>query len=275
MVEVIPVSDPNAATMAQRIMQYQAVIQLAQQAPQIYNLPQLHRQMIEVLGVKNADKLVPTKDDQKPRDPISENMAFLRGEPTKAFIYQDQDAHIQAHQSFMQDPSMAAAMGQNPMAQQMQAAIMAHIAEHLAFKYRKDVEEQVGVPLPNPDSDLPEDVEVQLSRLVAQGSQQLMQKNAAQAQQQQNQQMQQDPLVQIQQAELQIKQSDVQRKTQKDQSDAQIAMQKLQIEKQRIEAEIQREGKRIQSQELQAKARIESEVTMRQLEMMNRPNKGE
>jgi len=266
MVEVIPVSDPNSSTMAQRIMQYQAVIQLAQSAPQIYNLPQLHRQMIEVLGIRNADKLVPTKDDQQPRDPISENMAFLRGEPTKAFIYQDQDAHIQAHQSFMQDPSIAATIGQNPMAQQMQAAIMAHIAEHLAFKYRKDVEAQVGVPLPNPDTDLPEDVEVQLSRLVAQGSQQLMQQNMAKAQQQQAQQAQQDPLVQMQQQELQIKQADVQRKTQKDQIDAQIAMQKLQLEKQRIDGEIAQGMKRIQSQELQTKARIETDMAKQQMD---------
>jgi hypothetical protein len=247
-------------------MQYQAVIQLAQSAPQIYNLPQLHRQMIEVLGIRNADKLVPTKDDQQPRDPISENMAFLRGEPTKAFIYQDQDAHIQAHQSFMQDPSIAATIGQNPMAQQMQAAIMAHIAEHLAFKYRKDVEAQVGVPLPNPDTDLPEDVEVQLSRLVAQGSQQLMQQNMAKAQQQQAQQAQQDPLVQMQQQELQIKQADVQRKTQKDQIDAQIAMQKLQLEKQRIDGEIAQGMKRIQSQELQTKARIETDIAKQQMD---------
>jgi len=275
MVEVIPVSDPNAATMAQRIMQYQAVIQLAQSAPQIYNLPQLHRQMIEVLGVKNADKLVPVKDDQQPRDPISENMAFLRGEPTKAFIYQDQDAHIQAHQSFMQDPMIAATIGQNPMAQQMQAAIMAHIAEHLAFKYRKDVEEQVGVPLPNPDAELPEDVEVQLSRLVAQGSQQLMQKNSAQAQQAQAQQQAQDPLIQIQQAELQVKQADVQRKTQKDQVDSQLAMQKLQLEKQKIEAEILRESKRLQSQELQTKARIQADMTARQLDAITKPRKAE
>jgi hypothetical protein len=190
----------------------------------------------------------------------------LRGEPTKAFIYQDQDAHIQAHQSFMQDPSIAATIGQNPMAQQMQAAIMAHIAEHLAFKYRKDVEAQVGVPLPNPDTDLPEDVEVQLSRLVAQGSQQLMQQNMAKAQQQQAQQAQQDPLVQMQQQELQIKQADVQRKTQKDQIDAQIAMQKLQLEKQRIDGEIAQGMKRIQSQELQTKARIETDIAKQQMD---------
>jgi hypothetical protein len=199
MVDVIPVSDPNSSTMAQRIMQYQAVIQLSAQAPQIYDLPNLHRQMIEVLGIKNADKLVPVKGDQQPRDPISENMAFLKGEPTKAFIYQDHEAHITAHQSFMQDPMMAATIGQNPMAQQMQAAIMAHIAEHLAFNYRQKVEEQVGVPLPPPDAELPEDIEVQLSRMVAQGSAQLLKENMAKAQQQQAQQQAQDPIIQMQQ----------------------------------------------------------------------------
>ena len=260
MVEVIPVSDPNSSTMAQRIMQYQAVIQLAAQAPQIYNLPNLHRQMIEVLGIKNADKLVPTPDDQTPRDPISENMAFLKGEPTKAFIYQDHEAHITAHQTFMQDPKIAATIGQNPMAQQMQAAIMAHIAEHLAFQYRKDVEAQVGVPLPAPDEKLPEDVEVQLSRLVAQGSKQLMQKNAAEAQQQQAQQQAQDPMVQMQQQELQIKQAEVQRKAQKDQQENAIAQEKLQLERDRIEVEATKEMQRIQSQEKQTSAKIQSTV---------------
>jgi len=219
MVDVIPVSDPNSSTMAQRIMQYQAVIQLSAQAPQIYDLPNLHRQMIEVLGIKNADKLVPVKGDQQPRDPISENMAFLKGEPTKAFIYQDHEAHITAHQSFMQDPMMAATIGQNPMAQQMQAAIMAHIAEHLAFNYRQKVEEQVGVPLPPPDADLPEDIEVQLSRMVAQGSAQLLKENMAKAQQQQAQQQAQDPIIQMQQQELQIKAKEVGIKEQKVQAD--------------------------------------------------------
>lgn len=260
MVEVIPVSDPNSATMAQRIMQYQAVIQLAQQAPQIYNLPMLHRQMIEVLGVKNADKLVPTEDDQTPRDPISENMAFLKGEPTKAFIYQDHEAHIAAHQSFMQDPKIAATIGQNPMAQQMQAAIMAHIAEHLAYQYRKNVEAEVGVPLPAPNERMPEDIEVQLSRLVAQGSAQLLQKNQAEAAQQQAQQQAQDPIVQMQQAELQIKQAEVQRKTQKDQRDAELAQEKLQLERDRIEVEASKEVQRIQSQEKQTSAKIQSTV---------------
>ena len=236
MVEVIPVSDPNSATMAQRIMQYQAVIQLAQQAPQIYNLPQLHRQMIEVLGVKNADKLVPVEDDQTPKDPISENMAFLNGKPNKAFIYQDHDAHIAAHATFMQNPAIAQMMGQNPMAQQMQAAIMAHIAEHLAFQYRKQIEEQLGVPLPPPDEQLPEDVEVQLSRLVAQAAVQLTQQQMAMAQQQQAQQMAQDPLVQMQQAELQIKAQEAQTKAQKVQGDLAIKQAELQLKAQQLAA---------------------------------------
>lgn len=226
-VEVIPVSDPNSATMAQRIMQYQAVVQLSQSAPQIYDLPQLHRQMIEVLGIKNADKLVPVDEDMKPRDPISENMAFLNGKPTKAFIYQDHDAHIAVHNSLIQDPLMMAQIGQNPQAQKLMAEIQAHIAEHLAFAYRKKVEEQLGVPMPNPDEDLPQDVEVQLSRLVAQAAQQLLAQNKAQAQQQQAQQQMQDPLVQLQQAELQVKQAEVERKKAKDQLDAQIKAQEL------------------------------------------------
>jgi len=228
-VDVIPVSDPNSATMAQRIMQYQAVIQLAQQAPQIYDLPQLHRQMIEVLGIKNADKLVPTVDDQNPKDPISENMGFLKGEPTKAFIYQDQDAHIAAHTSFMKDPMIAAQMGQNPQAQTMMAAIQAHIAEHLAFSYRRKIEEQMGVPLPPPGEQLPEQVEVQLSQLVAQASTQLLNANVAQARQAQAQQMQQDPLVQMQQAELQIKAKDAETKLLKARGDLQLKAEELSL----------------------------------------------
>ena len=226
-VDVIPVSDPNSATMAQRIMQYQAVIQLAQQAPQIYDLPQLHRQMIEVLGIKNADKLVPTEDDEKPKDPISENMGFLKGEPTRAFIYQDQDAHIAVHTTFMKDPMIAAQMGQNPMAQQMMAAIQAHIAEHLAFSYRRKIEEQMGVPLPPPGEQLPEQVEVQLSQLVAAASAQLLNANMAQAQQQQAQQMAQDPLVQMQQADLQIKAQDAKTKELKVRGELQIKAEEL------------------------------------------------
>jgi hypothetical protein len=256
MVEVIPVSDPNSSTMAQRIMQYQAVIQLAQQAPQIYNLPNLHRQMIEVLGVKNAEKLVPIEDDQTPRDPISENMAFLNGEPTKAFIYQDHDAHIAAHSTFMQDPMIAQQMGQNPMAQQMMGAIQAHIAEHLAYLYRKKIEEQLGVALPKPNAQLPEDVEVQLSQLVAQASAQLLQQNMAMAQQQKNQQLAQDPILQMQQAELQIKQQEAQTRAQKMQADIQLNQQKLQLEQARVAADLQKENTRVTAQERQADKKI-------------------
>lgn len=231
-VEVIPVSDPNSSTMAQRIMQYQAVIQLSQSAPQIYDLPQLHRQMIEVLGVRNADKLVPVEDDMKPRDPVSENMAFLNGKPTKAFIYQDHDAHIAVHSSLMQDPLMAAQIGQNPQAQKMQAEIQAHIAEHLAFSYRKKVEEQLGVPMPKPDEDLPEDVEVQLSRLVAQASQQVLAQSKGQAAQQQAQQQAQDPLIQMQQQELQIRQQDAETKKIKVLGDLQLRSEELGLKSQ-------------------------------------------
>ena len=258
-VEVIPVSDPNSSTMAQRIMQYQAVMQLAQQAPQIYNLPVLHRQMIEVLGVKNAEKLVPVDDDQKPRDPISENMAFLNGEPTKAFIYQDHDAHIAVHSTFMQDPMIAQQMGQNPMAQQMMGAIQAHIAEHLAYLYRRKIEEQLGTALPAPNEELPEETEVQLSQLVAQASAQLLQQNMAMAQQQKSQQLQQDPLIQMQQAELQIKQQEAQTRAQKTQADIQLAQEKLKLDAQRMQIDMQKEQQRVASQERQSTERVSAQ----------------
>jgi hypothetical protein len=230
LVEIIPVSDPNSSTMAQRIMQYQAVIQLAQSAPQIYNLPHLHRQMIEVLGVKNADKLVPIDDDQKPRDPISENMAFLNGKPTKAFIYQDHEAHIAVHSTFMQDPMIAAAMGQSPMATQMQAAIQAHIAEHLGYAYRVKIQERLGAPLPTPDVELSPELEVQLSRVVAQAAQQLLTINKGQAAQQQAQQQAQDPILQMQMQELQIKKQDADTKSRKADADIALNREKLTLE---------------------------------------------
>ena len=255
MVEVIPVSDPNSSTMAQRIMQYQAVIQLSQSAPQIYDLPQLHRQMIEVLGVRNAEKLVPIEDDMKPRDPVSENMAFLNGKPTKAFIYQDHDAHIAVHMALMQDPLMAAQIGQNPQAQKMMAEIQAHVAEHLAFAYRKKVEEQLGVPMPKPDEDLPEDVEVQLSRLVAQASQQVLAQSKGQAAQQQAEQQAQDPLFQIQQQELQIKMKDAAIKEQKVQGDLAIRGAEVQLKAQEA-ANHQGEDTAL------AAARMQQEMTM-------------
>jgi len=259
-VEVIPVSDPNSSTMAQRIMQYQAVIQLAAQAPQIYDLPQLHRQMIEVLGIKNADKLVPTTDDQTPRDPVSENMAFLNGKPTRAFIYQDHEAHIASHNSFMQDPTIAAQIGQNPLAQKIQSSVMAHIAEHLAFQYRRQVEEQLGVPLPAPDSELPEDLEVELSRLVAEGSAQVLQANKAKASQKQAEQAAQDPLVQIQQAELQIKGQEAATKAKKVDADIQKDMANLQLQTQKAQDQKEIELARIQTQEKQNNQKVQVDL---------------
>ena len=260
LVEVIPVSDPNSSTMAQRIMQYQAVMQLSTQAPQIYNLPMLHRQMIEVLGVKNADKLVPTDEDEVPLDPVSENMGFLNGKPTKAYIFQDQDAHIAVHTTFMKDPMIMAQIGQNPMGQKIMAQAQAHISEHLAFSYRKKIEEQLGVPLPPPGQQMDQQFEVQLSQLVAKAATQLLQNNMAQAQQQQAQQQAQDPLVQMQQQELQIKGQDLQRKAAKDQADNQIAAAKLQLEAQRIQAENQREQARLASSNMQNEQKIKADV---------------
>ena len=236
MVSVIPVSDPNSATMAQRIMQYQAVIQLAQGAPQIYNLPVLHRQMIEMLGIKNADKLVPIDDDQTPRDPVSENMSFLTGQPTKAFIYQDHDAHIAVHTSMMQDPMVMGQLGQNPMAQQIQGAIMAHIAQHLAFQYRQKLQEQLGATLPPPDAALDEQTEVQVSKLVAQAATQLLQMDKAKAAQQQALQQAQDPIIQMQQAELQIKQQETQIKAQKVQGELALKQAELQLKAQEMQS---------------------------------------
>jgi hypothetical protein len=247
LVTVIPVSDPNAATMAQKIVQYQAVLQLAQGAPQIYNMPQLHRQMLEVLGIRNPQKLIPLPEDKKPKDPISENMDVINGKPLKAFIYQDQDAHITAHTNFMKDPLTAKTIGQNPQAQVMMAALQAHIAEHFGFKYRQLIEQQLGAPLPYLEEDedtIPEEYEVQISRLIAQASAQLLQQNQAQASQEQAQQQQQDPIIQMQQQELQIKMQDVQRKAQKDQVDAQLKGQQLQIDRERIQAQVDIEGQK-------------------------------
>jgi len=247
LVDVIPVSDPNAATMAQKIVQYQAVIQLSQQAPQIYDLPQLHRQMLDVLGIKNAQKLVPLPDDEMPKDPVSENMAALKGMPMKAFIYQDQQAHIATHQTFMQDPLIMKTIGQNPQANMIMASMQAHIAEHLGFHYRQLIEKQMGVPLPGPEEKLPEDVEVQLSQLIAQASAQLLQANTAQAQQAQAAAMQQDPLIQMQQQELQLKGQEAQRKAQKDATDAQLKQSQQQIERERIMTQKEIDMARIQA----------------------------
>ena len=248
LVTVIPVSDPNAATMAQKIVQYQAVLQLAQGAPQIYNLPQLHRQMLDVLGIRNPQKLIPLQEDQKPKDPISENMDVLNGKPLKAFIYQDQDAHIMAHTNFLQDPTTAAIIGQNPMANQITAGLQAHIAEHFGFKYRQMIEQQLGAPLPylkDEEDTIPEEYEVQISRLVAQASTQLLQQNQAQAAQQQAAQQAQDPIIQMQMQELQIKQQEVQRKIQKDQADVALRQEQLDIDRERVEIQGELEGAKL------------------------------
>jgi len=247
LVDVIPVSDPNAATMAQKIVQYQAVIQLSQQAPQIYDLPQLHRQMLDVLGIKNAEKLVPLEDDEKPKDPVTENMNALKGKPMKAFIYQDHDAHIMVHQSFMQDPNITKTIGQNPQANQIMAALQGHIAEHLGYHYRNEIEKQMGVTMPSPEDQLPPEVEAELSKLIATASQQLLQENKGEAAQAQAQEQAKDPLVQMQMKELQIKEKDVQIKEQKAQLDAQAKQAQIANESTRIANQKEIDFARIQA----------------------------
>jgi hypothetical protein len=263
--DVIPVSDPNAATMSQKVVQYQAVMQMAQQYPQIYDLPELNKQMLEVLGIKNINKLIPSTEDKKPKDPVSENMDIINGKPAKAFIYQDHQAHLSVHMAAMQDPKLMQMMSQNPMAQQIQAAAMAHINEHVAFEYRKQLEEQLGVPLPAPDEVLPEDVEFEISKLMAQAAQKLLAKDQNEAQQQQAEQQQQDPLIQMQQQELAIKQQESQAKAQKMMADTQIDQQRVELEKAKLELEKAKidsherlEGAKLGAQATQHKQKEES-----------------
>ena len=215
-VDVIPVSDPNAATMSQRIMQYQAALQLSQSAPQMYDLPELHRQMLDVLGIQDAEKIIPLSEEMVPRDPVSENMDVLNSKPLKAFIHQDQEAHIQVHMAAIQDPKIQQLVSQSPMAGTISAAMSAHVQEHLGFMYRKEIEKQLGVELPPPNEPLPEDVEVKLSRLVAEAAERLFNKDVAEAQQQQAQEQAQDPMFQLQQQELQLRMADIQRKAETD-----------------------------------------------------------
>ena len=255
MVEVIPVSDPNSSTMAQRVVQYQTVLQMAQGAPQIYDLPQLHRQMIEVLGIKNADKLVPIDDDMKPTDPVSENMDALVGNPVKAFMYQDHQAHISTHQAFMQDPMITQTIGQTPMANQIMSSLQAHIAEHTAFLYRRQIEEKIGAPLPAPNEEMPREMEIQLAQLQSKAAIQLTQAHQQQAAQAAAQQQAQDPIVQMQQQELQLKAAEQQRKAQKDQADAALSAARLQLDAQKAERTAALEASRIASQTDQAQAR--------------------
>ena len=259
-VQLIPVADPNAATMAQKVVQYQAVMQMAQQNPDIYDLKELNKQMLEVLGVKNIGKLIPTDDDAKPLDPVSENMNMVNGTPVKAFLFQDHKAHIEVHRTFRDDPLVREMIGQNPKAPQMQAAMEAHLAEHLAFEYRKQIEIQLGVPLPEENEALPENIQNQVARLSADAAQKLLQQNQADASQKQAQQMQQDPLIQMQQQELQIKQQESQAKTQKMQADTQLDAARLDLEREKLSTNVQRdltlEQARINSNEQIAGAQL-------------------
>jgi len=257
-VDVIPVSDPNAATMSQKVVQYQAVMQMAQANPQIYDQVELNKQMLEVLGIKNIGKLIPSADDQKPRDPVSENMNIINGKPVKAFIYQDHEAHIRVHMAAMQDPKILQLVGQNPQANAIQAAAMAHINEHVAFEYRKQLEEQLGVPLPKPDETLPEDVEFELSKVMAEAAQKLAAKSAAEAQQEQAQQQAQDPIIQMQQQELQLKAQDLQIRAQKTQADIQAEQTRLELDKMRIESQERIAGAKLGADTVMANKELEA-----------------
>lgn len=295
-VDVIPVSDPNAATMSQKVVQYQAVMQMAQATPQIYDMVELNKQMLEVLGIKNIHKLVPTSEDQKPKDPVSENMAILNMKPVKAFLYQDHEAHIAVHIAAMQDPKIAKLVGQNPQAGAITAAAAAHISEHVAFEYRKQIEEQLGVPVDIPDYEdgetIPEEMEVQVSRMMAMAAQKLLQKDSAEAQQQQAQQQAQDPLVQMQMQELDLKKQEVEIKKNKLQLDAAAKADQLEIEKSRIEAQKEIAGMQVGAKsakdrmEFQGKMELEgtrvgAEIARNQAQMSqqerqaNKPTKGE
>jgi chaperonin GroES len=265
-VDVIPVSDPNASTMAQKIVQYQAVLQLAQTSPQLYNLPLLHRQMLEVLSIKDAEKLVPMPEDQKPEDPVTENQSILMGKPVKAFEYQDHKAHITVHMSAMQDPKILQLLQGNPMAQQMQAAMMNHINEHMGMEYRKQIELQLGFNLPASKDESGEDihinpeVEARLAPMLAQAAQQLLQQNKAEVGQQAAQQAQQDPIVQMQQQELAIKQAEQQRKVMKDQTDAQLKAKQQQIEAGRIISQMEMEKQKLSADKQMEALRVAAEM---------------
>ena len=267
LVDVIPVSDPNAATMAQKVVQYQAVMQMAQANPQIYDLVELNRQMLEVLGIKNIGKLVPNAEDQKPRDPVFENMAIINGKPVKAFIYQDHEAHIQVHQSAMQDPKIMQMVGQNPKAQMIQASAMAHINEHIAFQYRKEIEKQLGIPLPDLDKELPKDMEVEISRMMALAAQKLLSKDQSEAQQQQAQQASQDPLVQMQQQELQLKAKEVDLKEKKLAMDAAAEADRIELEKQKLESQERIAGVQAGARAAAEKARLDGELELKGVEL--------
>jgi hypothetical protein len=270
--DVIPVSDPNAATMSQKVVQYQAVLQLAQQAPQLYDMGQLHRQMLEVLGIKNAKKLVKIEDDQMPEDPVTENMNIINMKPVKAFMYQDHQAHITVHMNAMKDPKMAALIGQNPQAQAISAAAMAHIQQHLAFEYRKQMEQLMQVELPNPEDseeEISRDMEVQISIMAAQASDALLQRNQTEIAAQQAEQAKQDPVIQMQAQELQLKQAEEQRKAAKDQADIAEAAARLELERERIASQ-----ERIAGAQILAKTeKDQAEIEIKAMQAMNQANK--
>jgi len=259
-VDVIPVSDPNSATMAQKVVQYQAVMQMAQATPQVYDMVELNRQMLEVLGIKNIGKLVPSAEDQKPKDPVAENMAILNMKPVKAFAHQDHEAHIQVHVAAIQDPKIAALVGQHPQAQAIMAAAMAHINEHVAFQYRKQIEEMLGVPLPQTKEDevIPQDIENQIASMMAMASAKLLQKNQAEVAQQQAQEAAQDPVVQMQQQELALKAQEVELKKQKLQIDAATKSDQLDIERERIEAQKEIAGMQVGAKSAKDRAELEA-----------------
>ena len=272
-VDVIPVSDPNASTMAQKIVQYQAVLQLAQGAPQLYNLPLLHRQMLEVLGIKDAAKLVPMDNDQKPTDPVSENQNVLKGKPVKAFLTQDHQAHIVVHMAAMQDPKIMALLQQNPMAQAMQSAMMAHINEHLGFEYRKQIEQTLGMALPpqldesGEEVNMDPEVEARLAPLLAQAAQQLLQKNTQQAQQAKAQQQAKDPIIQMQMQELQLKAEENKRKAAKDQADNAIKAAQLNIERDRIQSQTATDDKRIKMDAMKTAVQMQNDKQRHMVDM--------
>ena len=256
--DIIPVSDPNAATMSQRVVQYQAVIQMAQMAPDIYDLPQLHRNMLEVLGIKNAEKLIPLEEDMKPKDPVSENQAVLKCEPLKAFMHQDHEAHIKVHMAMVQDPLVQQLVGQNPKAPQMQAALMAHISEHVGYAYRQKIEQQLGMPLPPEDEKMPPQVELALSAMMAEAANQVLQQSQSVAAQQQAQQQQQDPVIQMQQQELQIKNREVAIKEKKLQVDAAAQADKLKLEEKKLAVDAAAKADQLRAQQQGNDPRIEA-----------------
>jgi hypothetical protein len=239
LVDVIPVSDPNAATLSQRVVQFQAAIQMAQMAPQIYNLPELHRGMLDVLGIKNAEKIVPLPEDEKPTDPVTENQNILKMKQVKAFLHQDHDAHIAVHNMIMQDPMIAQQVGQNPQAQQMVAALQAHIAEHVGFKMRKAIEAQLGMVLPPEDEKLPPQVEIAMSAMMAQAANQVVQQNMQQAAMMQAQQQAQDPVIQMQQQELMLRQKELELKAQKMALDAAAQADRQELEEEKVKGDLQ------------------------------------